>query len=79
MVNATMAQAPRGGMNRMSRRVMNLAHFVTQHARRHGPAEALDGRSGAVGARAGVVDLAAVDQSALAVEDEGVRRAGGGD
>src|ERR1700754_4205511 len=36
VVNATMAQAPRGGMNRMSRRVMNLAHFVTQHARRHG-------------------------------------------
>jgi fatty-acyl-CoA synthase len=28
--------APRGGMNRMSRRVMNLAHLVTQNARRHG-------------------------------------------
>ena len=28
--------APRGGMARMSRRVMNLAHFVTQNARRHG-------------------------------------------
>ena len=28
--------APRGGMNRMSRRVMNLAHFLTQNARRHG-------------------------------------------
>src|SRR6202161_3870071 len=27
---------PRGGMNRMSRRVMNLAHFLTQNARRHG-------------------------------------------
>jgi fatty-acyl-CoA synthase len=27
---------PRGGMNRMSRRVMNLAHLVTQNARRHG-------------------------------------------
>ncbi len=30
------ASAPRGGMNRMSRRVMNLAHFLTQNARRHG-------------------------------------------
>ena len=28
--------APRGGMNRMSRRVMNLAHLLTQNARRHG-------------------------------------------
>ncbi|WP_454628199.1 acyl-CoA synthetase [Bradyrhizobium cenepequi] len=28
--------APRGGMSRMSRRVMNLAHIVTQNARRHG-------------------------------------------
>ena len=27
---------PRGGMLRMSRRVMNLAHIVTQNARRHG-------------------------------------------
>ncbi len=36
MVNATTVNAPRGGMNRMSRRVMNLAHFVTQNARRHG-------------------------------------------
>jgi fatty-acyl-CoA synthase len=34
-VNTTTANAPRGGMNRMSRRVMNLAHFVTQNARRH--------------------------------------------
>src|ERR1700682_6022440 len=28
--------APRGGLARMSRRVMNLAHLVTQNARRHG-------------------------------------------
>jgi fatty-acyl-CoA synthase len=28
--------APRGGMKRMSRRVMNLAHLLTQNARRHG-------------------------------------------
>ncbi|WP_454619181.1 acyl-CoA synthetase [Bradyrhizobium cenepequi] len=28
--------APRGGIVRMSRRVMNLAHIVTQNARRHG-------------------------------------------
>lgn len=28
--------APRGGIARMSRRVMNLAHIVTQNARRHG-------------------------------------------
>src|SRR5437763_16226373 len=28
--------APRGGLLRMSRRVMNLAHLVTQNARRHG-------------------------------------------
>jgi fatty-acyl-CoA synthase len=28
--------APRGGLSRMSRRVMNLAHMVTQNARRHG-------------------------------------------
>jgi fatty-acyl-CoA synthase len=34
--NPTGADAPRGGMNRMSRRVMNLAHLVTQNARRHG-------------------------------------------
>jgi fatty-acyl-CoA synthase len=34
--NATSADAPRGGMARMSRRVMNLAHLVTQNARRHG-------------------------------------------
>ncbi len=27
---------PRGGLPRMSRRVMNLAHLVTQNARRHG-------------------------------------------
>jgi fatty-acyl-CoA synthase len=30
------AAAPRGGLMRMSRRVMNLAHLVTQNARRHG-------------------------------------------
>src|SRR6202051_580147 len=36
VVTGTTANAPRGGMNRMSRRVMNLAHFVTQNARRHG-------------------------------------------
>ena len=28
--------APRGGVTPMSRRVMNLAHLVTQNARRHG-------------------------------------------
>ena len=28
--------APTGGVSRMSRRVMNLAHLVTQNARRHG-------------------------------------------
>ena len=28
--------APSGGVSRMSRRVMNLAHFLTQNARRHG-------------------------------------------
>jgi fatty-acyl-CoA synthase len=27
---------PSGGVTRMSRRVMNLAHFLTQNARRHG-------------------------------------------
>jgi fatty-acyl-CoA synthase len=27
---------PRGGLTPMSRRVMNLAHFLTQNARRHG-------------------------------------------
>jgi fatty-acyl-CoA synthase len=36
VVTATTANAPRGGMHRMSRRVMNLAHFLTQNARRHG-------------------------------------------
>ncbi|RZN31492.1 acyl-CoA synthetase [Bradyrhizobium sp. Leo121] len=30
------AATPRGGQLRMSRRVMNLAHIVTQNARRHG-------------------------------------------
>jgi fatty-acyl-CoA synthase len=33
---AVPAAAPRGGMARMSRRVMNLAYLVTQNARRHG-------------------------------------------
>ena len=28
--------APSGSVTRMSRRVMNLAHFLTQNARRHG-------------------------------------------
>ena len=28
--------APSGGLTRMSRRVMNLAHLLTQNARRHG-------------------------------------------
>src|SRR3979411_2466412 len=31
-----MADMPPGGVTRMSRRVMNLAHLVTQNARRHG-------------------------------------------
>src|SRR5436190_9695496 len=30
------AAAPRGGVMRMSRRVMNLAYLLTQNARRHG-------------------------------------------
>ena len=33
---STAAASPRGGLERMSRRVMNLAHLVTQNARRHG-------------------------------------------
>src|SRR5882757_5145188 len=33
---STAAASPRGGLVRMSRRVMNLAHLVTQNARRHG-------------------------------------------
>jgi len=33
---ATTVAAPRGGLLRMSRRVMNLAYLVTQNARRHG-------------------------------------------
>ena len=36
MTEATTTPAPRGGLNRMSRRVMNLAHMLTQNARRHG-------------------------------------------
>ena len=31
--------APHGGLARMSRRVMNLAHLLTQNARRHGGRE----------------------------------------
>jgi fatty-acyl-CoA synthase len=34
--SASEQTAPRGGMARMSRRVMNLAHLLTQNARRHG-------------------------------------------
>jgi fatty-acyl-CoA synthase len=33
---ASNLSAPRGGLLRMSRRVMNLAHMLTQNARRHG-------------------------------------------
>src|SRR6516162_1730751 len=33
---ATDKTAPRGGLIRMSRRVMNLGHLLTQNARRHG-------------------------------------------
>jgi fatty-acyl-CoA synthase len=33
--NGTSTAAPQGGIVRMSRRVMNLAHLVTQNARRH--------------------------------------------
>jgi fatty-acyl-CoA synthase len=33
---STSPAAPRGGKQRMSRRVMNLAHMLTQNARRHG-------------------------------------------
>jgi fatty-acyl-CoA synthase len=33
---AATGTAPSGGVTRMSRRVMNLAHLVTQNARRHG-------------------------------------------
>ena len=35
-VSGAAAAAPRGGLARMSRRVMNLAHMLTQNARRHG-------------------------------------------
>jgi fatty-acyl-CoA synthase len=34
--SAATVAAPRGGLARMSRRVMNLAHMLTQNARRHG-------------------------------------------
>ena len=36
MIEPIPASAPRGGLTPMSRRVMNLAHFLTQNARRLG-------------------------------------------
>ena len=36
MIEPVPAAAPPGGILRMSRRVMNLAHMLTQNARRHG-------------------------------------------
>jgi len=36
MSGAVTMATPRGGLARMSRRVMNLAHILTQNARRHG-------------------------------------------
>jgi fatty-acyl-CoA synthase len=36
MTGPSTTAAPSGGVARMSRRVMNLAHFLTQNARRHG-------------------------------------------
>src|ERR1700754_3716421 len=36
MTETATTAAPRGGVTRMSRRVMNLAHLPTQNARRHG-------------------------------------------
>jgi fatty-acyl-CoA synthase len=36
MSEPVITTAPRGGVTPMSRRVMNLAHFVTHNARRHG-------------------------------------------
>jgi fatty-acyl-CoA synthase len=36
MTGRSTAAAASGGVTRMSRRVMNLAHFLTQNARRHG-------------------------------------------
>ena len=35
-MSGTATTAPSGGVTRMSRRVMNLAHLLTQNARRHG-------------------------------------------
>lgn len=35
-MSGTAVTAPRGGIARVSRRVMNLAHILTQNARRHG-------------------------------------------
>ena len=36
MTETVTIPTPRGGLARMSRRVMNLAHMLTQNARRHG-------------------------------------------
>ena len=36
LTEATTATSPRGGLSRMSRRVMNLAYMLRQNARRHG-------------------------------------------
>src|SRR5580692_10096583 len=36
VTQAVTSMAPAGGVTPMSRRVMNLAHFLTQNARRHG-------------------------------------------
>src|SRR6185437_7588655 len=36
MSGAVTMAPPRGGLARMSRRVMNLAHMLTQNSRRHG-------------------------------------------
>ena len=36
MIGSVPTAAPPGGVARMSRRVMNLAHLLTQNARRHG-------------------------------------------
>src|SRR5215207_8325081 len=36
LTEATTAVTPRGGLSRMSRRVMNLAYMLRQNARRHG-------------------------------------------
>jgi len=59
-----MANVPSGGVTRMSRRVMNLAHLLTQNARRHGcySTEAIAERRGLAAlirlSRATLADLA---------------------